>query len=77
MFSASGHSVAMANAMPKPKQVAKYQTSSNNDGGVGAFLDAVFRPQKADVSNAGLSVDHLNALDDSFGASPLASGAFP
>jgi hydroxymethylpyrimidine pyrophosphatase-like HAD family hydrolase len=78
MFAASGHSVAMANGMPKPKQVAKYQTSSNNDGGVGEFLNAVFRPQRSDVSNAGLSVDHLNALDSSVvGASPLSSGAFP
>ncbi|GAA5857546.1 hypothetical protein JCM8547_009332 [Rhodosporidiobolus lusitaniae] len=80
MFAASGHSVSMGNAMPKPKQVAKYSTTSNNEGGVGDFLNAVFRPESAETApNSGLSVDHLKALDaSSVGtSSPLAAGAYP
>ncbi|GAA6027354.1 hypothetical protein JCM8097_002621 [Rhodosporidiobolus ruineniae] len=78
MFAASGYSVSMANAMPKPKQVAKFSTLSNNEGGVGEFLNKIFRPELATEGGAGLSVDHLKALDAAVGtSSPLASGAFP
>jgi len=80
MFGASGFSVAMENGMPKPKAVAKYQTTSNNDGGVGKFLDKIFRPEYVNEPDAGLSVDHLKALDAQLGAasaSPLAAGLYP
>lgn len=40
MFSASGHPVSMANAMEAPRLASKYQTLSNNDGGVGLWLHA-------------------------------------
>ncbi|GAA5984362.1 hypothetical protein JCM11641_006195 [Rhodosporidiobolus odoratus] len=80
MFAASGYSVAMSNAMTKPKQVAKYQTGSNDDGGVGQFLNSIFRPELADMNEAkkSLAFDELK-LDDSNvgGGSPLAAGAYP
>lgn len=79
MFQASGYSVAMGNGMAKPKSVAKYQTSSNNDGGVGQWLNRVFRPEYVSEPDAGLSVEHLKALDEQLGQtqSPLAAGAYP
>lgn len=63
MFRASGYSVSMANAMPLPKSVASYATDSNNEGGVGVFLDRIFRPTRPDASFA---VDHLKTLDAIF-----------
>ncbi|GAA5835667.1 hypothetical protein JCM11251_002989 [Rhodosporidiobolus azoricus] len=82
MFAASGHSVAMANGMAKPKAIAKYLTQSNNDGGVGQFLNAIFRPEldsQPNILGAALSADHIKALDSSVvgTSSPLASGVFP
>ncbi|GAA6002474.1 hypothetical protein JCM10207_001140 [Rhodosporidiobolus poonsookiae] len=83
MFAASGYSVSMGNAMPKPKQVAKYSTGTNNEGGVGQFLNAIFRPEVDSGpiidKGAALSVDHLKALDASIvgASSPLAAGAYP
>lgn len=77
MFEASGYSVHMANAMAKPRATAKYGTASNNEGGVGQFLDKVFRPEVA-KPDAGLDVEHLKQLDRSLAASsPLASGVYP
>lgn len=38
-------SVSMGNAMPVPAGASDYQTITNNEGGVGVFLDAVFRPE--------------------------------
>lgn len=38
-------SVSMGNAMPVPTGASDYQTVTNNEGGVGVFLDAVFRPE--------------------------------
>ena len=43
MFNASGYSVHMGNAMQAPRDAAKYSTGTNNEGGVGQFLDRVFR----------------------------------
>ncbi|BGP16055.1 hypothetical protein JCM10213_006809 [Rhodosporidiobolus nylandii] len=79
MFQASGYSVSLANAMPKPKAVAKYSTGSNNEGGVGQFLNAIFRPEYGSEPNANLDPSLLKALDDSSVAksSPLATGAYP
>jgi hydroxymethylpyrimidine pyrophosphatase-like HAD family hydrolase len=42
MFKAAGMSVAMGNAMPEAKAVARWQTSTNDKGGVGEFLERVF-----------------------------------
>lgn len=44
-FRASGMSVSMGNAMPVPTGASDYQTLTNNEGGVGVFLDAIFRPE--------------------------------
>ncbi|TIB73654.1 HAD-like protein [Wallemia mellicola] len=44
MFRASGMSVSMGNAMPMPAQNSDFSTVTNNEGGVGRFLDACFRP---------------------------------
>ncbi|POY74876.1 hypothetical protein BMF94_2149 [Rhodotorula taiwanensis] len=78
MFEAAGYSVAMANGMKKPKRVATHQTSSNDDGGVGKFLNKIFRPEMSDEPDARLSVDHLKQLDQQLAAnSPLAAGAYP
>ncbi|GAA5987998.1 hypothetical protein JCM5350_007856 [Sporobolomyces pararoseus] len=77
MFEASGYSVHMANAMAKPRATAKYGTASNNEGGVGQFLDKIFRPEMA-KPDGGLDVEHLKQLDRSLAASsPLASGVYP
>ncbi|KAK4047721.1 hypothetical protein OIV83_005229 [Microbotryomycetes sp. JL201] len=40
MFKASGFPVSMANAMTAPREAAKYATLTNNEGGVGAALEA-------------------------------------
>ncbi|GAA5981640.1 hypothetical protein JCM10908_004548 [Rhodotorula pacifica] len=78
MFEAAGYSVAMANGMQKPKRVATHQTSSNDEGGVGVFLNKIFRPEMSDEPDARLSVDHLKQLDEQLQAnSPLAAGAYP
>ncbi|GAA5880425.1 hypothetical protein JCM1840_007692 [Sporobolomyces johnsonii] len=77
MFQASGYSVHMANAMEKPRLTAKYSTGSNNEGGVGQFLDKIFRPEQA-AADSGLDVEHLKQLDQSLAtSSPLASGVYP
>jgi Cof subfamily protein (haloacid dehalogenase superfamily) len=60
MFRACGYSVSMGNAMPLPRQTAIYQTATNNEGGVGLFLDRIFRPNRPD---AALSVEGLKSLD--------------
>jgi hydroxymethylpyrimidine pyrophosphatase-like HAD family hydrolase len=39
---AGGHAVAMANAMEALLGVARHRTLSNDEGGVGAFLERVF-----------------------------------
>lgn len=78
MFEAAGYSVAMANGMKKPKVVATHQTVSNDDGGVGVFLNKVFRPEHSDEPDSRLSVDHLKQLDQQLQSnSPLAAGAYP
>lgn len=43
MFQAAGYSVAMGNGMEKAKETATYRTATNDEGGVGVFLDRVFR----------------------------------
>jgi hydroxymethylpyrimidine pyrophosphatase-like HAD family hydrolase len=43
MFKAAGYSVAMGNGMQKAKESATYRTVTNDEGGVGMFLDRVFR----------------------------------
>ncbi|EGG11624.1 uncharacterized protein MELLADRAFT_102458 [Melampsora larici-populina 98AG31] len=43
MLSSAGYSVAMENADERLKSVAKFVTLSNNEGGVGVFLDKIFR----------------------------------
>ena len=42
MFRVAGHSVAMANGMGSAKATAKYITSSNDEGGVGEFIEKVW-----------------------------------
>ncbi|TPX72109.1 hypothetical protein SpCBS45565_g00711 [Spizellomyces sp. 'palustris'] len=42
MLALAGHGVAMANAMHMAKKRAKYTTGTNDDGGVGMFLEEVF-----------------------------------
>ncbi|KAI5852328.1 HAD-like domain-containing protein [Tricharina praecox] len=42
MFRVAGMSVAMGNAMEAARKEARYQTTSNDDGGVGRFLERVF-----------------------------------
>jgi hypothetical protein len=42
MLAAVGHGVAMGNAMPLAAAAARYRTSTNNEGGVGAFLQRVY-----------------------------------
>lgn len=43
MFNVAGYSVAMGNGMEKAKEAATYMTVTNDEGGVGVFLDRVFR----------------------------------
>lgn len=43
MFQAAGYSVGMGNGMAKAKEAATYITSTNDEGGVGVFLNKVFR----------------------------------
>lgn len=45
MFRVSGHAVAMSNAMPAPRAAAKYVTTSNDEGGVGAFIEKIWSLQ--------------------------------
>ncbi|KAF8528927.1 HAD-like domain-containing protein [Hysterangium stoloniferum] len=42
MLSTAGHSVAMGNAMPAAIAAARYTTESNDEGGVGTFLESVW-----------------------------------
>ncbi|KAG0144610.1 hypothetical protein CROQUDRAFT_659812 [Cronartium quercuum f. sp. fusiforme G11] len=44
MLSEAGCGVAMENAHQVVKSAAKFSTLSNNEGGVGVFLDRIFRP---------------------------------
>jgi hydroxymethylpyrimidine pyrophosphatase-like HAD family hydrolase len=44
LFAAAGMSVAMANAMPEALAAARWRTGSNDEGGVGMFLEKVFFP---------------------------------
>jgi Cof subfamily protein (haloacid dehalogenase superfamily) len=44
MFRVSGMSVAMGNAMETARSEAIFSTDSNDDGGVGTFLEKVFWP---------------------------------
>ena len=44
MFGVAGMSVAMGNAMQKAKDVAVWETVTNDEGGVGRFLEEVFFP---------------------------------
>lgn len=43
MLTACGFGVSMGNAMDAPRLAADYATATNNEGGVGQFLDRVFR----------------------------------
>jgi hydroxymethylpyrimidine pyrophosphatase-like HAD family hydrolase len=43
MLTAAGFGVSMGNAMDAPRAAADYGTDTNNHGGVGQFLDRVFR----------------------------------
>ena len=43
MFRVAGYSCAMGNAMEAAKLVATHHTVSNDEGGVGHFLDRIFR----------------------------------
>jgi len=45
MLSRAGYGVSMGNAMEAPRKAAKYSTLTNNEGGVGHFLDSIFRPE--------------------------------
>ncbi|KAM0755648.1 HAD-like protein [Meredithblackwellia eburnea MCA 4105] len=60
MFKAAGYAVSMGNAMEAPRKAADYATATNNEGGVGQFLDRVFRPSFPD---AALPVDNIKSLD--------------
>jgi len=42
MLQLASTGVAMANAMPRTRSLAKYHTSSVEEGGVGVYLDRVF-----------------------------------
>jgi len=42
MLAEVGHGVAMGNAVDETRQAARHQTLSNDEGGVGAFLERVF-----------------------------------
>lgn len=44
MLKTAGYGVAMAQGMESPKEVADFITVSNDEGGVGVFLDKIFRP---------------------------------
>jgi hydroxymethylpyrimidine pyrophosphatase-like HAD family hydrolase len=52
MFALAGMSVAMGNGMQAAKDRARWTTHTNDEGGVGTFLDRVFFP--TDVEKAGL-----------------------
>jgi hydroxymethylpyrimidine pyrophosphatase-like HAD family hydrolase len=43
MFKAAGYSVGMGNGMLKAKEAATHSTATNDEGGVGLFLNRVFR----------------------------------
>lgn len=43
MLALCKYGVSMANAMPETTRAANYPTLSNNEGGVGAFLEKVYR----------------------------------
>jgi Cof subfamily protein (haloacid dehalogenase superfamily) len=43
MFKVVGHSVAMANGMSNARATARYLTSSNDEGGVGEFVDRIWK----------------------------------
>ncbi|KAH9823997.1 HAD-like domain-containing protein [Melampsora americana] len=49
MLSEAGYGVAMGNADERLKSVAKYVTLSNNEGGVGVFLDRIFKKDESDL----------------------------
>ncbi|TIA93593.1 hypothetical protein E3P99_00019 [Wallemia hederae] len=53
MFKASGMSVSMGNAMAMPAQVSDFQTKTNNEGGVGCFVDSIFRPDYKPETDSG------------------------
>lgn len=42
MFKVAGMSVAMGNGMPAAKEVAVWETSTNDEGGLGVFLEKIF-----------------------------------
>lgn len=44
MLEIAGMSVAMGNAMPAATRTAKWQTGTNDEGGVGLFLEKIFFP---------------------------------
>ncbi|EIN08129.1 hypothetical protein PUNSTDRAFT_69184, partial [Punctularia strigosozonata HHB-11173 SS5] len=47
MFKVAGMSVAMGNAMASAKAEAVWETATNDEGGVGLFLEKVFYPNEA------------------------------
>ncbi|KAM0787679.1 hypothetical protein ACM66B_003742 [Microbotryomycetes sp. NB124-2] len=67
MLSATGFSVSMANGMDAPKAAAKYATLSNNEGGVGAALEAF---GLAPAHATGKSVQHV--VDLNTASAPIA-----
>jgi hydroxymethylpyrimidine pyrophosphatase-like HAD family hydrolase len=42
MLEVAGLSVAMGNAMPAAARAAKWRTGTNDEGGVGQFIEKVF-----------------------------------
>lgn len=42
MFQVAGYTVSMANAMPAAREHSIYRTTSNDEGGVGAWLEKVY-----------------------------------
>jgi hydroxymethylpyrimidine pyrophosphatase-like HAD family hydrolase len=47
MLEVAGMSVAMGNAMPSAAAVAKWRTATNDEGGVGLFLEKIFFPSQS------------------------------
>jgi len=57
MFNAAGFSVSMGNAMAAPRKAAAYSTGTNNEGGVGQFLDRIFRVSPSPPKPSGRGLD--------------------
>lgn len=57
MFNAAGYSVSMGNAMDAPRKAAAYSTGTNNEGGVGQFLDRIFRVSTSPLKSLSRRLD--------------------